>query len=166
MRVLGIDPGSIKIGYAILEKNNENLQYVLSGILNLEKKKNFYERLHLLHCFFKNLIEEYRPKYFVLESLIYVKNPKSLIKISQARGAIISAIPHIFSEHIYEFSPNTVKSLSTGYGFSSKEIVSKSMNALFNQEIIMSYDETDAIAIALCFFLFEGGSVYDSLDAR
>lgn len=166
MRVLGIDPGSIKIGYAILEKNQDNLQYIISGILNLEKKKNFYERLNLLHHFFKNIIEQYKPEYFVLESLIYVKNPKSLIKISQARGAIISAIPNIFCECIYEFSPNTVKSLSTGYGFSSKEIVSKSMNALFNQEIVMSYDETDAIAIALCFFLFEGGSVYDSLDAR
>ncbi len=155
MRVLGLDPGSLKTGYAIIEEK-KSLDYIHSGILDFSKEKNFFYRLMLFKESFQNIIKIYQPDVYCVEGLIFVKSPTSLMKLAQTRGALLSVIPQDKKDFIFEFAPNLVKLLSSGYGLNSKLMVGKIIKAYFQQDQKMSSDESDAIAVALCYF--NGGS--------
>ncbi len=149
MRVLSLDPGSRKAGFAVIEGNAKNPVYVSSGVLNFTKEEDFWLRIKKIFTETKNLLETYRPHQVVLESLIYVKSPTALIKLAQARGAMISAITQ-FDLPIYEYSPNLVKSSVTGHGHTDKESIQKWIYLQFGFEKVETNDESDALAIALC----------------
>ncbi len=92
MLVLGIDPGSINTGWALLESHGNKTSYIASGVLSFDKDTEFLERLSEIKVKVKSLLKDIKPNEIALESLIFVKSPTSLIKLAQTRGIIIGEI--------------------------------------------------------------------------
>lgn len=159
MIILGIDPGSRKAGYAFIEKNGRSLKLITSGVLRYDKEKEFLLRLGDIYQSIKKLCHEYQPDQVAFESLIYVKSVTSLAKLAQARGAMIAACTEHKRGHVFEYSPNSIKSCISGYGHADKEGLLKALRLYFGAFEIASHDESDAIAIAACHALGGGGKI-------
>lgn len=153
MIVLGIDPGSITSGWALLKIEGNKTVYLKSGILSFDKKTNFLERTSEIKYKFEKLIKDLSPDEISLESLIYVKSPTALIKLAQTRGIILSVITEKYTNRIFEYSPNFVKSTAVGHGHATKESVKKFLDMVLGKVDYQTHDESDAVAIALCHIL-------------
>lgn len=159
MIILGIDPGSRKAGYAFIEVQGRKIRYLKSGVLRFDKVDEFLERLDLIYKSCEDLVDELHPDEIALESLIFVKSPTALMKLAQARGAMIAALSKTHKGKIVEYSPNLIKSSVTGHGHASKEGVEKGLSIIFGQKTYKTNDESDALAIAVCHALNKGHKV-------
>ncbi|ATH09347.1 crossover junction endodeoxyribonuclease RuvC [Halobacteriovorax marinus] len=153
MKILGIDPGSRKAGWALIEKEGRKTTYLASGVLKYDKIDNFLDRLGVIHQSICELIEEYRPDEVALESLIFVKNVNSLAKLAQARGAMLAAIIPSYQGSVFEYSPTLIKQSVSGYGHADKAAIEKTLGMIFGKIEFKTNDESDALAIALCHSL-------------
>lgn len=154
MLFLGIDPGSRKAGFGLIEQIGKSFRYVDSGCLRYDKIDNFMDRLGVVYRSCSELVEKYQPDEIAVESLIYVKSVPALAKLAQARGAMIAAFMETHQGKIQEYSPNLIKSTVTGHGHANKESVEKSLKMVFGQTLeFKTNDESDAVAIALCHAL-------------
>ena len=150
MRILGIDPGSRKAGFAIVDCVGRKIQYVASGPLKFDQIEDYKERLHIIYNTSVEIIKKYSPDEISIESLIYVKSPTSLMKLAQARGAMIAAFGQTHNKKVFEYSPNLVKSTVTGHGHATKESMQKGLALIFGKLDITSFDESDALGVAAC----------------
>jgi len=153
--VLGIDPGSVKTGWALIEAKGSKVKYIDSGILKFDSKVEFLSRIKLIKEQIQHLLSTIRPNQVAFESLIYVKSPTALMKLAQTRGVIISECIELVGDNIFEYSPNLIKSTTTGHGHASKESIQKFIKMTLGIDKFESHDESDAIAIALCH-IFSG----------
>lgn len=156
---LGIDPGSITTGWALLKSTGNKVEYVDSGVLKFDSKVVFLKRLTEIKIKVDELIQGIKPDDISLESLIFVKSPTALIKLAQTRGMILSSIVNDYEGRIYEYSPNLVKSSAVGHGHADKDSVKKVLDMLLGKRDYKTHDESDAVAIALCHILNKGKAV-------
>jgi len=153
--IMGIDPGTNFMGYAVLRTfgKTRKPELIVSGIVDMKKLSDPY--LKLQHIFKRTLqvIDSYHPDELAIEAQFYGKNVQSMLKLGRAQGVAIAAalqrnIP------IFEYAPRKIKMSVTGTGTASKEqialILSKFMTIHTTSEML---DETDAIAIAYCHYL-------------
>ena len=166
MLTLGIDPGSVTTGWALLKAQGKKVDYVASGILKFDSKVDFLKRLTQIKSDIDSLISELSPDEVALESLIFVKSPTALIKLAQTRGIILSAIVEKYENKIFEYSPNLVKSSAVGHGHADKESVKKVLDMLLGKREYKTHDESDAVAVALCHILNRGVATKSSSSAR
>lgn len=150
MRIVGIDPGSRALGFGVIEIHGKNFKYIDSGVFKYDKEKNFLNRLSIIHDSGRHLLETYKPDFISVESLIYVKSVPSLAKLAQARGAILGAFGMEYSDKIFEYSPNQIKSSVSGFGHSSKDGIKKAVELILRVSDFKTHDESDALAVALC----------------
>lgn len=159
MRVLGIDPGSNKTGYGILEETGRTLDVLASGVIKTPRASMATRLGHILSEM-ENLLHEYKPDAVAVETVFFSKNVKSLAALAQARGAALAAAGAAKVE-VFEYSPTRVKQTVTGYGKAPKEQVRDMLRATLGQAPVQ-LDASDALAIALChqrwYRLPEGGS--------
>lgn len=153
MKILGIDPGSRKTGWALIELDGKKIIYKKSGILRFDHVDTFLDRLGLIYQSCDELVQEISPDEVVFESLIYVKSVEALSKLAQARGAMVAAFMKDRPGKVFEYSPNLVKSSVTGHGHASKESVEKAVQMMFGKITFKTADESDALAIAVCHAL-------------
>ncbi len=153
MIILGIDPGSRKAGYALIEVQGKKISYLASGALKFDHVDEFIDRLGLIYKSCEEILIKYQPDEISVESLIYVKSIEALSKLAQARGAMVAAFTHTHSGKIFEYAPNLVKSSVTGHGHASKEAVDKALGMIFGKINFKTTDESDALAIAVCHAL-------------
>ncbi len=153
MYILGIDPGSRKAGFALIESRGKSLKYITSGVLQYNVSGEFVDRLGHIFQSCAELVEKFSPEEVAIESLIYVKSIPALSKLAQARGAMIAAFANSLQGKIFEYSPNLIKMSVTGHGHSKKDGVEKSLHLLFGRVNFKSHDESDALAIAVCHAL-------------
>jgi len=151
--VLAIDPGSVTAGYAVLTKSGSKIVCLASGVLKFNKKESFLERVSDIYHQTENLIAKYTPDQIAIESLIYVKSPTALIKLAQARGAMLAAMREYCENKVFEYSPNLIKSTVTGHGHADKESIQKFLQQTLGISSFLTHDESDAIAIAFCHLL-------------
>jgi len=156
MIILGIDPGSRKAGYALIEVQGRKFKYIASGVLRYDKIDEFVDRLGVIYNSCVELVEKYQPHEISIESLIYVKSVTSLAKLAQARGAMIAGFMKTHQGRVCEYAPNLIKASVTGHGHASKEGIDKTLNMIFGPLKFKSNDESDALAIALCHALNRG----------
>jgi crossover junction endodeoxyribonuclease RuvC len=156
MIILGIDPGSRKTGWAVIETEGRKFKYIASGVLRFDKTEEFLDRLALIAKSTKELVETYKPDEVSLESLIFVQSIPSLAKLAQARGALIAGMSENYQSKIFEYSPNLIKSSVSGHGHATKEGVEKTLKMIFGNIKFKTNDESDALAIALCHALNRG----------
>lgn len=153
MLVLGIDPGSVTTGWALLKSSGSKIHCVSSGILKFDAKSDFMDRLQDISRQAKSLVKELSPDAIALEALIYVKSPQALIKLAQTRGVILAACVEKHQGKIFEYSPNLVKSSAVGHGHANKESVRKFLDMTLGKRDYQTHDESDAVAIALCHIM-------------
>ncbi|HPZ18161.1 MAG TPA: crossover junction endodeoxyribonuclease RuvC [Fervidobacterium sp.] len=148
MRILGIDPGYGIVGYGVLEKQGNRLNYVTHGAIATGKQEQFENRLDIIYQELRRIITEYKPDLIAVESLYFYKNVKTAISVGEARGVILLAIKHSNVPFV-EFTPHQVKLTITGYGRANKSQVQKVMKMLLKlDEIPKPDDAADALAIA------------------
>lgn len=148
MIILGLDPGSVRIGYGVIKKRNGDLEHVESGLLNLstESKKN---KLAVLEKKLLELIARTKPDLTGVEKLYFTKNRKTGIDVAQARGVIMTILSKLDLPFI-EPSPSQVKLAATGNGRASKNEVAKMVSLILNLNAKKRIDDvTDALAIAI-----------------
>lgn len=144
--VLGIDPGSICMGYAILSFQQVRLA---SGTLKLGKKRSLAEKTAAVFTLVKELIREHGVQEVAMEEFFYHKDPRALARISHCRGAAMAAAA-LEGIPVFEYSPMDVKKAVVGYGHATKEQVAWMLRQTFSLPDRLSPDETDALAVALC----------------
>lgn len=149
MIILGVDPGTARIGYALLnKKENTGVDLITYGCLELPNK-NQVERLAEISRLISDLIARYKPKVLAIEKLFFTKNAKTAFSVSEARGVIINCASSLNLD-VLEFTPLEVKVATTSYGKAEKKQVQKMVCLLLNLEKIPQPDDAaDAIAIGL-----------------
>ena len=148
--ILGIDPGTVVMGYAIIEVNGDKISVLTMDVLKLAAVKDIYERLEMIHTKVNALIIEYKPQTFAIEAPFFGKNIQSMLKLGRAQGVAIAAAMQS-KILVTEYSPKKVKQSITGNGNAAKEQVWKMLQRVLNIEEEPKYfDATDALAVALC----------------
>lgn len=147
--VLGIDPGNVRAGYGIIQKEGEKLKYITSGILNIRNSKNIGEQLFNLETDLKKIIKKYQPTIAGIEELFFYKNIKTALKVSEARGIIYKTL-YENKIKIKELKPQQIKFSLTANGRASKKEIAKMVSLFLNINTNNFIDdETDALATAI-----------------
>jgi crossover junction endodeoxyribonuclease RuvC len=151
MKILGIDPGTINCGYAILELINKKPKLVEAGLIKIKSRilqEQIVELVEGIDLIFSNhTINE-----VAIEDMFYAFNPKTVIKLAQFRGAISLKVLQELG-NFSEYTPLQVKKAVTGNGKASKEQVAFMVKRLLNlKQNIKPLDITDAIAVSLTHF--------------
>lgn len=148
--ILGIDPGTVVMGYALISISGGNINVITMDVLKLSTKKDTYERLQLVHAKVCELITKHKPTTFAIEAPFFGKNVQSMLKLGRAQGVAIAAAMH-YSVAVTEYSPKKIKQSITGNGNADKEQVWKMLQHILKlQEKPQYFDATDALAVALC----------------
>ena len=147
MIIVGIDPGSRRIGYGLIKVAGNSLSILEAGILKISSPDDA-EALDEAHQGALALIRKYRPKILGIEKLYFAKNRKTAIGVAQARGVIIALAIRQGLE-VLEYSPSEVKSGVAGYGLADKQAVAKMVRAIFGRPDLRVIDDaSDALAVA------------------
>jgi len=151
-RILGLDPGSIVTGYAVLECSDQNTVYLTSGGIRAAGA-DFCGRLQDIFRHVARLVEEYQPDEIAIERVFMHRNPDSALKLGQARGAALCATFGV-QARVYEYAPRQVKLAVVGTGAAQKDQVQLMVGKLLSLDAKlqgkMGSDAADALAIALC----------------
>ncbi len=152
-RILGIDPGTIVMGYALIEIK-DNKPYILQvGVVKTAGFNNHYLRLKHIFGRTEALIEEYLPDELAVESPFYGKDIQAMLKLGRAQGIIMGLALHR-DIPVFEYAPLKVKQSITGMGRAAKEQVAYFLkNMLKVEELPKELDATDALAVAVCHYL-------------
>jgi len=149
-RILGIDPGTNLLGFAIIEITGEHIRVLEIGVIHLKEKKNANDKLREIFLEIQEIIEKYLPQDLAIEAPFFGKNVQSMLKLGRAQGVAMAA-GMTMGLNITEYPPKTVKQSVTGNGNSTKEQVSAMLCQMLklNPEKI-SLDATDALSVAIC----------------
>ncbi|WP_407275583.1 crossover junction endodeoxyribonuclease RuvC [Halothiobacillus sp. DCM-1] len=149
LRILGIDPGSVNLGIAVIDAQPSAPQAVAIDSVALAARGNFAQRLGAISLVLDQWIEAHRPAELAIEQIFMYRSPESSLKLAQARGVVIaSAVRHGLSVH--EYMPAVVKQAVVGTGRADKVQVAHMVCRLLSLSTVPSKDATDAAAIALC----------------
>ncbi len=149
--ILGIDPGTLFMGYGLIAVRKNNVRLIEMGVLRLARQKNHAERLRLIYTTIESLIQKFKPEIAAIEAPFFGKNVQSMLKLGRAQGVAIAAAT-VNGLQAIEYAPNKVKQCITGRGHATKEqvwrLIQESLN--LGDGIPDSMDATDALAVALC----------------
>lgn len=147
-RILGIDPGLLHTGWAIIDVAGSSRKYIASGVILPPTKLALSERLAFIFNEVSKLCDEFNPNECGIEIIFVNKNGKTTLLLGHARAAAITAVA-VKNIPVYEYEPNKVKKALACAGHADKEQVYKMLSILLPAAHPKSSDESDAIAIAL-----------------
>lgn len=159
MIILGVDPGTARTGYGVIEKiRNSVLRCVSYGCITTAKEKPAGERLVILEKELTQVLNTYRPDAVAVERLYFFKNLKSVMPVSEARGVILLAIAKK-KLPVLEFTPLQAKMAITGYGRADKKQMQRMVQQILKlPQIPKPDDAADALGLAIAgSFLFKKG---------
>lgn len=157
--ILGIDPGTLFMGYSIIAVTGRKISLKEMQVLKLARQKDNHERLRLIHVRITELIREFSPTDFAIEAPFFGKNVQSMLKLGRAQGVAIAAAMHA-GLPVTEYSPKKVKQSVTGNGNADKIQVWKILQQLLDiRDEPESYDATDALAIAVCHHFQDSSAI-------
>lgn len=148
-RVLGIDPGTRKLGFAVIEREGSRLLPLAHGTLDLSKIEPFPKRLVHLHQEISAIIEEFQPDSAAIEEVFYGRNVKSALKSAEGRGAVMLSLG-IAGLDVHQYAAKVIKRAATGRGDADKSQVAMMVTTLLNLQTPPGPDAADALAVALC----------------
>ncbi len=147
-RVLGIDPGLLHTGWAVVETSGQSRKYIASGVILPPTKLPLGDRLAIIFRGVSELCETFGPDECSIEITFVNKNPQTTLILGHARAAAIVAVANR-DIPIFEYEPNKIKKALTGAGHADKFAVDKMVQILLPNAHPKTSDEADAIAIAL-----------------
>lgn len=155
MKILGIDPGTAIVGWGVINDDysaggRKCPQALKCGIISTKAGTPDADRLEIIYDSICAIIKEEKPDLIAVESLFFFKNQKTVMTVSQSRGAIILAVKKSKTP-LFEYTPLQVKQAVTGYGRADKKQIQEMVKVLLRlKEIPKPDDAADALAIALC----------------
>lgn len=154
--ILGIDPGTIIMGFGLIAVKQKGIELLDMGVLKLSSNDDAYQRLEKIHNKVSELIKKYKANDFAIEAPFFGKNVQSMLKLGRAQGVAIAAAMQA-GLPICEYSPKKIKQSITGNGNAGKEQVMRMLQQILSFKEDPKYmDATDALAVALCHHFQQG----------
>jgi crossover junction endodeoxyribonuclease RuvC len=150
MKVLGFDPGTAATGYGVVCFEEGRLALEGCGVFRPPAALSLAGKLEFLFARALALLEECRPAAVSVETVFAARNISSAIKLSHARGALLTAAAHT-GVPVFEYEPRLVKKSLVGYGNAEKpQVRSMVLSLLARQRARVPLDAADALAVAIC----------------
>ena len=166
MRVLGIDPGSLRTGWGLVTGGPSDARVVDCGVVTLGSRRPLPDRLATLYRGMEELIRRLEPSTAAVEAPFFGAGARSALQLAHARGVILAALGNAGVE-VAEYSPATVKKSVTGSGRADKTQVGRMVVQLLRlSEPPAPHDLSDALAVALCHMTSVRQSVLIDAGAR
>lgn len=146
-RILGLDPGSRRTGFGVIECRGSQCVHVTHGCINVAEL-SVAERLRTIFEALQRLIGEHRPEEIAVERVFVSRNADSALKLGQARGAALCAVPAGLP--VFEYAPRAIKLALVGSGAAEKPQVAHMIKILLRLDGRIAADASDALAIAVC----------------
>ena len=151
-RLLGVDPGTNIMGYAVIEVDGKKLRMVEMGVISMSHLDEHQLKLKRIFLRLKEIIFNHTPKEMAIEAPFFGKNVQSMLKLGRAQGVAIAAAITSGIE-VTEYAPRKIKQSVTGNGNASKEQVAAMLITIFNKSVKgKTLDATDALATAVCHY--------------
>lgn len=147
--ILGIDPGSRKTGYGLIQRYGTKSRYIASGVIRISSDFTLPERLKEIFSAVSEIITQYHPDEMAVEQVFMAKSAGSALKLGQARGAAIVAGVSRNLE-VFEYEARKVKQSVVGSGAADKVQVQHMVKTLLQLPRAPQEDAADALAVALC----------------
>ncbi len=149
-RILGVDPGTNIMGYAVIDVQGQEVRLIQMGTIHLKKFEDHQTKLKEIYLQLQEIIETFLPSSMAIESPFYGKNVQSMLNLGRAQGVSIAA-GITMGLDIKEYSPKKIKQAVTGNGNASKEQVAGMLKHIITEKFFEThYDATDALATAVC----------------
>ena len=157
LRVLGVDPGTARTGWGVIERRGHTAGFCAGGVIVSTSRHSRAERLVIIHTALVRIIREWSPLALSLEKAFVSHNVQSALRLGEARGVALLAAAQT-GLVVAEYNPTEIKTAVAGYGRAGKEQVQKVVYALLRGDPVQgapsglpaSHDATDALAAALC----------------
>lgn len=150
VRVLGIDPGTAIVGWAVVDEIGGEHILVAHGQITTDKSWEDADRLVEIAIDLRAIIDEYQPTECAVEKLFFFRNKTTVITVAQARGVVLQ-VARAQKLLIAEYTPLQIKQAVTGYGRAEKSQVQEMVKQILNLTNIPEPDDVaDAVAVALC----------------
>ncbi len=148
MIILGIDPGTTRIGFGVIKKSGTTLKCIDYGLLMVSSSKDLLYKKVFEEI--RKLTDKYKPDAAAVEKLFFFKNQRTIMSVSEVRGVILAALA-ISDVSIYEFTPLQVKQAVSSYGRADKKQVELMVRLILSlKEKVKPDDAADGLAIAIC----------------
>lgn len=148
MRVLGIDPGSRRTGWGVVQLEGTRLRYVGAGTIAVPAKLALAKRLHLIYQGLQRVIAEHQPETVAVEEIFFAKYANAALKLGHARGVALLAAAESELE-VHEYPPAIVKRTVVGRGAADKTQVGRLITAMLGLKVAPEEDAADALAVAI-----------------
>jgi crossover junction endodeoxyribonuclease RuvC len=146
-RILGLDPGSRRTGFGLIDFAGGDYAHCAHGCIAAGDGE-LPQRLRIIFEAVRRLIEEHRPDEVAIERVFVNRNVDSALKLGQARGAALCAVPS--GTPVFEYAPRAIKLALVGFGGAEKGQVGHMIRVLLKLEARIAVDASDALAIAVC----------------
>ncbi len=146
-RILGLDPGSLRTGFGVIDCAGGTLTIVAQGCIATSGGP-LADRLRIIHSKVAELIQLHSPQEIAVERVFLSKNADSALKLGQARGAALAAVPAALGVH--EYAARAIKLAVVGVGGAEKAQVAHMVKQLLRVNLKLAADAADALAIAIC----------------
>ncbi|MGE0821784.1 MAG: crossover junction endodeoxyribonuclease RuvC [Candidatus Binatia bacterium] len=157
LRVLGVDPGTLRTGWGVVERRGQTLAFCAGGVISPKGFRSLPERLRVIHAGVVEVIDRWAPHVLSIEKAFVAYNVQSAFRLGEARGVVLLAAAQA-GLRITDYNPTEIKTAVVGYGRADKQQVQEAVGALLgrrgSRETLLptSQDATDALAAALCHF--------------
>lgn len=149
MRILGIDPGIGRMGWAVIEQQKSNIKAIAFDCFETQSSEEMHKRLTGIYAMLTSVIETHQPEVLAVEDIFFNTNAKTALLVGQARGVVLLA-GGTHNLEIASYTPLQVKVAITGYGRAEKKQIGQMVKILLKLSAIPRLDDTtDALAVAL-----------------
>ncbi len=148
MRVLGIDPGSRRTGWGVVQLEGTRLRHIGAGTIAVPEKLPLPKRLRIIHEELQRVVSEHRPQVVAVEQIFFAKYANAALKLGHARGVALLVAAESDLE-VHEYPPAVVKRTVVGRGAADKVQVGRLITALLGLEAPPEEDAADALAVAI-----------------
>jgi len=149
MRILGIDCGTERTGYGVIESDGRTHRLIAAGVVRTRPADSLPERLFVISQGLREVIRQHSPEAAAVEEVFYAVNVKTALKLSHARGVALLAVAESGLEFA-EYSALEVKTSVVGYGRAEKQQVQMMVASVLGIDLLSSEDASDALAVAIC----------------
>ncbi|MSP61452.1 MAG: crossover junction endodeoxyribonuclease RuvC [Myxococcales bacterium] len=156
MRILGVDPGTRRCGYGVIEAARGRLSYIECGVIVPPAKASLERRLATLLAELGEVIDELDPVEVAVEDIFHGIDARAALTLGHARGVVLAAAGRA-ALVVHAYPPATVKRSVTGYGRADKPQVGSMVRTLLALKRVPRADAADALAVAICHAHHQGG---------
>ncbi|HYO80206.1 MAG TPA: crossover junction endodeoxyribonuclease RuvC [Bryobacteraceae bacterium] len=149
MRVLGIDCGTERTGFGVIDSDGVAHRMIASGVIRTTARDHLPARLSSIAAELRTVYQAHRPDAVAVEEVFYSVNARSALKLAHVRGVALLTAAEA-GMPVGEYSPMEVKNSVVGYGRAEKNQVQLMVRSLLGLQTDLPEDASDALAVAIC----------------